>query len=106
MNIIKTSVLALSLAASGTALATTEFDKSIVSMGVQGTMAYISFSPTPAGCLYNLIYIADLNNIGGRSLYAGLLMALSSGKSLSRIDYNPNPIQPARCDLNLIEMKP
>ena len=106
MNIIKTSVLALSLVAAGQAVAVTELNKSITSVGVQGTLSYISVSPPPSGCLYNLIYIADISTASGRSLYATLMMAMSSGKNLYRVDFYPSPSQPARCDLNLIEIRP
>jgi hypothetical protein len=70
-----------------TALATTEFNKTIKHVGAQAPYGYVLFTtPTTGNCLWGNLYI-DLNNDGGKAYYSLLLSAYLSGKPISRVDY-------------------
>ena len=103
----KTFALAFGLLTSLAAHATTDLDRTVASIGVQGQTAYVSLSPAPsAACLYGLVYITDISTASGKALYATLLTSYTMGKSLGRIDYSQNVSgAPAtQCVISLIQL--
>ena len=100
--------LLVSLSAAS-AFAATDFNKTIVKIGAQGTVAYIQLSPAltigPAGtCQFDIIYVADTTTASGKAYYATLLTAYAQGKPLSRVDYvnvgDPGTV----CNMTLVEV--
>ena len=90
--------------------AATDFNKTILKIGAQGTVAYIQLSPAltigPAGtCQYDIIYVADTTTASGKAYFATLLTAYSQGKPLSRVDYlNAGGVAGNVCNLTLVEV--
>lgn len=102
------SGLLIAFSASST-FAATDFNKTIVKIGAQGTVAYIQLSPAltigPAGtCQYDIIYVADTTTASGKAYYATLLTAYSQGKPLSRVDYVNVGAPGTVCNLTLVEI--
>lgn len=81
-------------------------NKTIVKIGAQFGSAYIAFSPAltiAGGCLFDIVYIADLSTAAGKSYYATLLTAYSQGKPISRVDYG-NAGTGQQCFVTLVEV--
>lgn len=82
-------------------------NRTITKLGTQFGSAYIAFSPAlslPGGCLFDIVYIADLSTAAGKAYYATLLTAYSQGKPVSRVDYN-NASSGGQCFVTLIEVQ-
>lgn len=104
----KLITLAVSLLISFSANATSDLNRSITSIGVQGVMAYLVLNPAPtnASCAYGLVYLngsSDLSTSSGKALYATLLSAYSQGKVLERVDYAPDATV-GMCVISLIQV--
>ena len=98
----------VSLSASSV-FAATDFNKTIVKIGAQNGVAYISVSPAltigaSGTCAFDIIYVADISTPAGKSYFATLLTAYSQGKPLSRIDYFNVGAAGTICVLNLVEV--
>jgi len=106
MSILKRLLLTAAFFSSTLALAVSESNKTIIALGSQGNMAYVSLSPAlTTSCPYNILYVADLNTAAGKATYATLLTAYTSGGALGRIDYYPNAAQGNRCDIYIVEVQ-
>ena len=110
MNKLSSLAAALLLTLSaGTAFAgnTIDNNRTITKLGTQFGSAYIAFTPAlslPGGCLFDIVYIADLSTAAGKAYYATLLTAYSQGKPVSRVDYN-NASSGGQCFVTLIEVQ-
>ena len=86
------------------ALATTENSKTIDRLGVQGNNAYIStVEPLSVACQWSNIYF-DITTSFGKAAYADVILAKSSGRKLSRIDYSLAS-DGVTCVLSLVEVE-
>ena len=108
-KLITAAITLLVAFSASTVFAATDLNKTIVKIGTQSGLAYISLSPAltigPSGtCLYNLVYVADLSTASGKAMYATLLSAYSQGKPLSRVDYS-NAGAGTLCYVSLIEVQ-
>lgn len=75
--------------------------KSIVRIGVQGQMSYVSFAePLRQKCLYDIVYIAP----DRKAMYTQLLAAKLAGKRLSRLDYSQPSGSGTVCHAELVEI--
>lgn len=87
---------------SSSAMATSEYNKSIAHVGTQGSTAYVIFTVAPsAGCNYSDIYL-DLTTDAGKASYSLLITAYSSSRPISRVDYTK--ATDGTCTLDLVEM--
>jgi hypothetical protein len=80
---------------------TTENNKTITKLGVQGTGFYVEFAePLTQPCVYGIAYFTSTN------VYAQMLVAINNGQKLSRVDY----VQPGgantMCNITLVELQP
>ena len=103
---IAASLLISLLASPAFAASATDNNKTIVKIGAQFGSAYIAFSPAltiAGGCLFDIVYIADLSTAAGKSYYATLLTAYSQGKPISRVDYG-NTSTGGQCFVTLVEV--
>lgn len=83
------------------ASATSESNKIIAHLGAQGLVAYTIFTVPPiVSCAYDTLYV-DITTDSGKSYYAILLTAYSTGRVLSRVDYTNTG---GTCYINLVEM--
>ena len=86
---------------------TIDNNRTITKLGTQFGSAYIAFTPAlslAGGCLFDIVYIADLSTAAGKAYYATLLTAYSQGKPVSRVDYN-NASAGGQCFVTLIEVQ-
>jgi hypothetical protein len=74
---------------SASVFATTENNKTIQLVGVQGNgPSYVTFNEAlTVGCEFGLIYLPDAGSAGGKAMLAALLSAQASGKGVQRVDY-------------------
>jgi hypothetical protein len=80
----------------------TDYNRTLTSLGTQNGTGYIRVSPpTSIACLYDVIYIGELNSISAKSNYVIALAAYSSDKITKRIDFIKN--NDSTCKLILIE---
>ena len=108
-KLIAAAITLLVAFSASTVFAATDLNKTIVKIGTQSGIAYISLSPAltigPSGtCLFNLLYVSDLSTAAGKAMYATLLSAYSQGKPLSRVDYT-NSGAGTVCFVSLIEVQ-
>jgi hypothetical protein len=88
---------------SSPAMATTEYNKTIVHVGAQGSNGYVIFSvPPTADCSWGNVYL-NITTDAGRAYYALLLTAYTSNRPISRIDYTKDA-NSGTCTVDLIEM--
>ena len=88
------------------ALATTDSNKTVVALGVQGGSTYAvayftaaeGFSISSCGYIY-----IDVTNNFGKAAYADILMAKTTGRKLARIDYAQDGN--GTCYLSLVEVQ-
>ncbi|WP_426337580.1 hypothetical protein ACN9MY_15080 [Pseudoduganella sp. R-31] len=77
----------------------TELNKTIKSLGAQGTGFYVFFvEPVNSACPGGIMYVDPSK----KGLYTQLLAAKLTGKRLSRIDFNQS--NGAACNLDLVEI--
>lgn len=101
---IKTVLSLLTLASSNIAFAAVEFDKNVDRLGIQGSTAYFSVKETfSTNCKFDVVYVSLLNEFG-KSAYASLLSAQTSGRKISRMEYSQNTPGDI-CTLNLLETR-
>lgn len=90
------------------ALATTEYTKTINQLGVQSatpTVAYFSvLEGLTLSCQFGNIYL-DITTDFGRAAYAELLAAKAEGRMLSRLDYTQPGGAGTQCNLSLVEVQ-
>lgn len=97
--------IALALVCCGiisTASSATLSNQTITKVGAQGGNAYIylAANPSPA-CLYNVIYVKNIDLTVGKVNYMAVLSGYMAGKVATRIDYNV--LVDNTCQLTLVE---
>jgi hypothetical protein len=81
--------------------AASDTNRTLTSVGVQGTFAYLTVTPAfSLSCLYGVAYV-DLSTSYGKYLYAQIISAYSAGLPTKRIDYT-NAGDNTRCNISLV----
>lgn len=83
------------------AQATSETNKTIAHVGVQGAQGYVTLTTAPsAGCTFANVYFS-LTSDAGKGYLSMLLSARAGGRAISRIDYTK--AADGTCTIDLLE---
>lgn len=72
----------------------------VATIGVQGNLAYFSFSGADSACNWYLYYI-DITTTAGKAMYSSLLASKISGLNLTRVDYTNSG---GTCTVSLVQI--
>ncbi len=99
---LRRGMVFLGLMVATPAMATTDSNVTVTSVGSQGGTAYIQTSTTASnGCPFQTIYI-DVSTESGRAMFAIALTARASNRPIARIDYTGG--SGANCVATLIQL--
>ncbi|HET9645392.1 MAG TPA: hypothetical protein VFP68_19015 [Burkholderiaceae bacterium] len=78
-----------------------ETNKTVSSLGAQGTMFYVRFAESVGqNCQNGVLYVASDH----KGIYTQLLAAKLTGRTLSRVDYSQVGANGTLCNLELVEI--